>query len=235
MKKTEVKQELELNLPSWSIEYLPGAPPVIPMLWHQVNEERGLPAIENLLDEAGTPESSLRAAHYICALSGSDASEPESLAGALTIQFVLEALSAEESGIDRREVLPIWEGSIWGGLAAAETARLLALPGQGATLAAGILRHFGGMLEDWKLPRCILEPITHYRYPLRAGSYFLATAAVHIGDLASAITGNEDFLSFIDPKIIDLTGFNIDHYAMVKRILSARGSDMDTLRELLRI
>lgn len=217
------------------MEYLPGAPPIIPMLWHQVNEERGIIAIETLLEEAGTRKSSLNDAKYICALSGCDAANPDSLAGALTIQFVLEAFSTDGNGIDRREVLPVWQEAIWGGLAALEAARLLALPGQGAILAAGILRNFGGMLEDWKLPRCILEPIQHYRYPLRAGSYFLATAAVHIGDLASAMTGREDLLSLIDPKIIDLTGFNGDHYTTIKRILQARGSDIDTLRSLLQI
>ncbi len=235
MKKAVSKHELELNLPSWSTEYLPGAPPIIPILWHQVNEERGIIAIESLLEEAGTSENSLKSAKYICALSGCDSRNPESLAGALTIQFVLEALLQDDCEVDRREILPFWEGAVWGGFAAAETARLLALPGQGAILAAGILRHFGGMLEDWKLPRCIFEPILHYRYPLRAGSYFLATAAVHIGDLASSMTGNEDFLSLIDPKIIDLTGYNCDHYGTVNRILRARGSDIDTMRALLQV
>jgi len=234
LRKIQSTQKIEPAAPARTAGQLPGPPAILPVLWHHVGEEHEMPAILALLSEGGVPESSLKGAREICALCGAAAADPETLSGALTVRFVLDSLTSEESGIERVEVLPVWKGSVRGGVAALEAAKLLQFPDKGAIFAAGTLRHFGEALgKDWELPKCILEPLLHYRHPMGAGSYFLATAAVHLGDLASAVTGNEDLLSRIDPKILDLSGFNGEHYSTLKRVLSVRGRDIDALQNLL--
>ncbi len=93
----------------------------------------------------------------------------------------------------------------------------------------------GRLLEFWKIPQSIWEPVATHHNPVAAGEFVLTACAIHIADAwinsNRTDSGGSRFTLAIDSEVLELIGVDID--AVEKAALVAAGQTLAVVRQFM--